>query len=182
MRFNRKVSKNEQNRTKLKQTLVVKLKMTLIKERYATFANEQPYFIVTDCNYSILLPSLPLRSREESCTSCRFHRWVLVEKNWSVWRVCIWLDLCVWWEEYCFLRGVCLGFPASPARDLGVIRSAVTSGVTWTPANLTLRDTTNRSFSAAPFALHSLSHSLSLSLCLSATAAAAALAFLFLLP
>lgn len=32
MRFNRKVSKNEQNGTKLKQTLVVKLMMTLVKK------------------------------------------------------------------------------------------------------------------------------------------------------
>lgn len=82
MRFNRKVSKNEQNRTKLKQTLVVKLKMTLIKKKDMQLLGTNSHILsVTNCNYSILLPSLPLRSREESCTSCRFHRWVLVEKT-----------------------------------------------------------------------------------------------------
>ena len=55
-----------------------------------------------------------------------------------------------------------LGFPASPARDLGVIGSAVTSGVTWTPANSTLRDT-NRSFLFTHLPALSLSFSLSLS-------------------
>lgn len=56
-------------------------------------------------------------------------------------------------RERCFLRrSVHLGFPASLARDLGVIRSAVTSGVTWTSVNLTLRDPPPalRSFTCPP--------------------------------